>query len=242
MISFFRTIVYEPLYNGLIFFVDVAPWLDTGIVVILFTILIKLILLPLSLKAVRTQIKMKAVAPKLEEIKEKYKEDKQEQAKATMELYKNEKINPFSSIFLILIQIPIIFSLYWVFKAGFEVNPDILYSFVPEPGNIDTMFLGLIDISQRSFILAILAAVTSFFQIRLSVPPVSGPKEGEERTFKHDLAKSMNVQMRYFFPIIVLFISFSIPGAVAIYWATSNMFIIFQELYVRKRYKKHENQ
>ena len=239
--SFFRAVFYQPLYNGLVFLTDVLPFIDAGIAVILFTILVKLVLFPLSKSAVSTQFKMRQLAPELEEIKDKYKEDRQEQARKTMELYKKNKINPFSSIILIFIQLPIIFSLYFVFRAGLtNINTNLLYSFVPTPENINVMFLGIFDVAGKSWILAIAAAVTNFFQIRFSMPKYVPKKlkDGEKPSFKDDLAKSMNLQMRYIFPFVVLFIAHSISSAIAIYWTTSNLFTIGQELVIRKTVKK----
>ena len=111
----FNLFFYEPLYNGLIFLIGVLPRADIGIVVVLFTCIVKLILFPLSKKSVLTQIRMKEIQPELDAIKEKHKENKQEQALKVMALYKERKINPFSGILLIFIQIPIIFALYFVF-------------------------------------------------------------------------------------------------------------------------------
>jgi YidC/Oxa1 family membrane protein insertase len=97
--SVFNTVLYIPLYNAFIGFIDVFPWMDAGIVVILFTLLIKLILFPLSQKSVRSQIEMKKIQPEIDEIKLKYKDNKQEQALKTMALYKEKGVNPFSGIF-----------------------------------------------------------------------------------------------------------------------------------------------
>jgi len=238
--SFFHAVFYQPMYNGLVFLMDILPFIDAGIAVIIFTVLVKLVLFPLSKIAVSTQFKMRQLAPALEEIKYKYKEDRQEQAKKTMELYRENKINPFSSVVLILIQLPIIFSLFFVFRAGLsDINTDLLYSFVPTPENINVMFLGVFDVAGKSWTLAIAAAVTNFFQIRFSMPKhvPKKLKDGEKPSFKDDLAKSMNIQMRYIFPIVVLFIAHSISSAIAIYWTTSNLFTIGQELVIRKTVK-----
>src|SRR3989344_3076275 len=113
MISFFKTIIYSPLYNILILLLNVS-WIDVGIATIILTILVKLILYPISKKSTITQTKMKEKEGELSLIKEKYK-DKQEQALKIMEFYKTNNINPFSSILTVLIQIPIIFSLYYIF-------------------------------------------------------------------------------------------------------------------------------
>lgn len=238
MLSFFKTVFYIPLYNGLIFLVDLLPWADLGLIVVLFTLLVKFIIYPLSRKAVKTQLAMKKIEPELQEIKKKY-PDKQEQAEKIMALYRTHEINPFSSLLLILIQFPIVISLYYVFwKGGLPaVNPELLYSFIKIPENIKTVFLGFADVTKRSIPLGILAGLTSLIQIRMSIPKL--PPRKDDDGFKDDLARSMNMQMRYVFPVIVFIISYTVTGAVALYWITSNIFTIFQELYL-KRVKKEE--
>jgi len=236
--GFFKALFYQPLYNGLIFLMFIIPVADAGLIVILFTFIVKLILFPLSKKSVVTQMQMKRVQPELDRIKKKYEKDKQEQARQTLALYKKNGINPFSSFFLILIQLPIIFALYHIFlRSGLPIiDQNLLYSFVPVPQEANMMFLGLIDISAKSYILAGLAAISSFFQIRFSIPPPK--KRSEQASFQEDLARSMSFQMRYFFPIIVFFIAYNISGVIALYWITSNLFMIGQELYMRKRLGK----
>ena len=239
-INFFKVTIYEPLYNGLIVLINTVPFFDAGVVVILFTLIVKLILFPLSRKAVKTQLEMKAIQPQLKELKETYKDDQQQYAVKMLALYKEHEINPFSTIFLTLIQIPIIISLYYVFlKSGLpSVQTELLYSFVKVPEFINMNFLGLIDISQKSHILALFAAVSSFFQMKYSMPkPDIKTKPGE--SFKDDLARSMSIQMRYVFPVIVYFIAYTISGVIAIYWFTSNMFTIAQEIYTRRDLNKH---
>lgn len=239
----FATLIFNPLYNGLILFVDVVPGGDLGIAVILLTILVKLLLFPLSLKAVRTQMLMREIEEPMKELREKYKDDRQEQARRIMELYKEKKINPFSSIFLILIQLPIIFGLYWVFLRGGlpDVQPELLYSFVGEPERVKVLFLGLIDMTARSAPLALLAGLTQFIQTQLSLPPLK-PREKENASLKDDLAHSFQLQMRYVLPVVVAVISYIISSAVALYWTTSNLFSIGQELYMRRTIKRQAPQ
>jgi|TARA_Y100000310_G_scaffold122869_2_gene121611 YidC/Oxa1 family membrane protein insertase len=240
MIELFNTLIFDPLYNGLIFLVSVVPFADVGIAVILLTILVRIILFPLSLKATRTQMLVRGLEPELTKIKEKYKKDKQEQAKQTMALYKEKKINPFSSFLFIFIQIPIILGLYWVFFRGGlpEVNVDILYSFISTPELINMEFLGLVDVSERNIILALLAGITQFFQAKLSLPPLK--KRSQNPSLKDDLARSFHMQMRYILPIIVVVIAYTISAAIAIYWTTSNLFSIGQEIFVRHQMKKEK--
>jgi YidC/Oxa1 family membrane protein insertase len=241
----YNTFVYKPLYNGLIYLMDLAPWMDAGIAIVVFTVIVKLILFPLSKKAVTTQIKMKKIEPELAEIKTKHKEDKQAYALKTMELYKANGINPFASIFLIFIQIPIVFAVYKIFLKGFSsVDSSILYSFVAVPAEISTWFLGLVDVGGKSLILAILAGVTSYIQIRYSAP-IPPKKENsanmtKEERFRHDLTRTMSLQMRFMLPALAFIVSWTISAAIAIYWITSNIFTLAQELVIRKGIARKE--
>lgn len=241
MTYLFNAIFYKPLYNGIVALMDFLPWADVGIIVILFTIIVKLILFPLSKKAVKTQLQMKKIEPEVKKIKETEKNN-QEQARKIMALYKEYGVSPFTSFFLVLLQVPIIIALYRIFLTSLSsINTSLLYPFITIPEVVKVSFLGIVsDVSQKSYLLAIFAAISSFIQIWYSVPPMKAREIGAKRDFKDDLARSMNVQMRYFFPIIVFFISFNISGAIALYWITSNLFTIGQELYLRKKIKKDD--
>ena len=230
----YHTFFFDPLYNLLIFLFKVFPWADAGVVVIILTILVRLILFPLSRKAVLTQVKMAEIGPQRAEIKEKYKGKAEEQAKLTLALYKEKGVNPFSGILVIIIQIPIIFALYQIFLHFPEVNAELLYSFVSDPGKINTAFLGLFDITSKNIILALLAAVSTYFQFLSSMKGQVPPKGN---SFGDNLTRSMQTQMKYFFPVIVFFISYNISGVIALYWLVTNLFTIGQELFVRKNIK-----
>jgi YidC/Oxa1 family membrane protein insertase len=234
--SLYNFLIYQPLYNGLIFLIKTIPWADVGVAVVLLTIIVKLILFPLSRKAIVTQRKIKQFNPEINEIKKKYSKDRQEQAKKMFELYKEKGINPFSSFFLILIQLPVIFALYRIFwQSGLpEIQSELVYSFITAPLNIDMVFLGLVDVGIKSWPLALLVGLSTFFQMRLSMPVAPKPKT-PGKSLKDDLARSMSVQMRYVFPFLAAFISYSLSGAIALYWLTSNLFTITQELILKRR-------
>ncbi len=235
MIYLYHTFFFDPLYNALIFLFKIFPWADAGIIVIVLTILVRLMLFPLSRKAVLTQVKMVEIGPELALIKEKYKDQSEEQARKTLALYKEKGVNPFSGILVIIIQIPIILALYQIFLHFPTVNTAILYSFVSAPENINTTFLGLIDISAKSITIAFLAAVSTFFQFQVSMQGQIKPKGN---SFGDNLTRSMQTQMKYFFPVIVFFISYSISGAIALYWLTTNLFSIAQELFIRRKQRQ----
>lgn len=237
--SAFNLLLYKPLYNAFIGFIGAFPWIDAGIVVILLTIVVKLILFPLSQKSVRSQIEMKKIQPAIDEIKLKYKDNKQEQALKTMNLYKEKGINPFSGIFLALIQLPILIALYLVFyRGGLDViHTETLYSFIKAPTEINKVFLGMFDITQKNVYLAIIVAVGQYLQIRFTLPALKKKAEGDkkESSFQDELAKSMNMQMKYVMPVFMFFIARSFASIVSLYLITSSVFAIGQELYMRKK-------
>ncbi len=237
MSAFYHGFIFNPLYNLLISLFTLIPWIDAGIAVIILTVIVRLILFPLSKKAVLTQVRMQGINDDLKIIKDKYK-NKEEQARKTLELYKEKGVNPFSGILVLLIQLPIIFALYGIFlNAGFpNVNDSLLYPFIHAPEHINTFFLGLIDITKKSMPLALFAAISTYFQLKLATTNQSKPKGKTEtkNSFGEDLAQSMQTQMKYFFPIIVFFISYNISGVIALYWLVSNLFTIGQEIVVRR--------
>lgn len=236
--AFFIATIYQPLYNGLIGIMGILPFADAGVVVIVFTIIVKLILLPSSIKASLAQVQMKSIEKDLKLIKEKYKDNKEEQSKKTIEYYKEKGINPFAGIFILLIQLPIVIGLYQVFlKAGLpNIDVDLLYSFIPVPETVNMMFLGMIDIAGKSITLALLAGMSTYIQLHLAAKSASEPTSGG--AMQKDFAKVMAVQMKYIFPIVVVWISYSISAALALYWVTSNIFAIGQEIYIKRKYHR----
>lgn len=239
MKALFTNLLYEPLYNALVGLIDILPGGSIGLAVIILTIIVKFVLFPLSAQAIRTQLKMKEIEGELKQIREDYKDSREEMGRKMLELYRENKINPFSSIFLILIQLPVIIALYFVFtKAGFpEINTSLLYSFIPQPEFVNTVFLGFIDLaSNKNVLIAILAAVSQYYQIKFTIPKAPEKKEGEGKGELADhLARTMQTQMKFIMPIITLAISFGLVSVVGLYWLVSNLFSIVQELYIRKK-------
>lgn len=240
----FNTLFYKPLYNLVVWILNATPGQQLAVAIILLTLLVKIVLLPLSRKAVVTQMKMKLIEPEMAAIKEKYKgaENRQMLAQKTLELYKEYQLNPFSTIFLAILQIPIFIALALMFSrnAFATIDPTLLYSFVHIPEFVNHVFFGL-NIDQKSVLLGALAGILQFVQIRLSLPAHKKLEEGVKPTFKDDLARSMNMQMRYVLPVIVFVASLGFTASLSIYWITSTLFTIGQELYFRKTVKKETN-
>lgn len=235
--SVWNTVLYHPLINALTFLVSIVPGGDVGLAVVILTILVKIVLFPLSQKSIESQAKMNLLAPELNKIKTSG-ASKEEQARQTFDLYKRNKTNPFSGCLLIFIQIPIIFALYYVFWKGINFDSGILYSFIHVPEQINMMFLGALDISGKSLLLAILAGVSQYLQAHFMPKPVSTP--GATGSFAESFSKSMHVQMKYVFPFVVAFIAYTISGAVALYWITSNIFAVGQQIYFNRKTEREK--
>ncbi len=211
---------------------------DIGFAVIVLTIFVRLVLFPLSKKSVRSQIMMKHIAPLLAQLKKDY-PNKEEQARKTFELYKQYNVNPFSGCLFVLVQLPIIFALYYVFYKGLAfASTDQLYSFVQMPVNINSMFLGFVNVNvNHNIVLALLAGITQFIQGYLANPikdKNAEEKDKKDKTFQEQMADSMAINIKYILPIFITFIAYKLSAAIAIYWVTSNLCTILQEWYVRK--------
>jgi YidC/Oxa1 family membrane protein insertase len=235
--NLFHTIVYEPIYNALVYFVDILPGHDVGFAVIIVTVIVRFILYPLSRRAIKAQMAMKAIAPEIEELKKKYKNKPEEQGRAIFALYRERDVHPFAGILVILVQLPILFGLYWVFARGGlpEINADILYSFVAMPALVDMEFLGLINMAGHSIVLSVLAGISQFIYTRLSMGP-RGQKTAAEASFSEDMARTLDVQMRYVLPLMVGVFAYFIAAAAPLYWLTGNVFMVIQELLSGRRF------
>lgn len=230
--------IYLPIYNLLAFFIDHIPGGDLGLAVIAITLAVRILFLPISLSAAKTQTVMQVIQPEMKELREKYKTDPQLQAKEMMALYKKHDLKPFSSMLLMFVQIPVIFGLYFVTKdaAHYGIDPSLLYSFIPAPEVITTMFLGLFSIAASSLTLAILAGISQFAYANYSIP-LPKKKDAKDTSMQDEFGRAMALQMRYLFPFIIMSVAFA-SGAVALYLTTSNIFMFAQQLFIRKKYPK----
>jgi YidC/Oxa1 family membrane protein insertase len=232
LISAFNLLIYQPLFNALVFLYSYLPGQDFGIAIIVLTVLIKFILYPLSAKGIRAQKALQEIQPKIKALQEKFKNDKEKQVRAVMEFYKKEKVNPFSSILPLLVQLPILIGLFRLFTRGFGPEQlEWLYSFVQHPGQIDTTFLGVVDLTGASVELAVLAGIFQFIQAKMLAPKKvkAGPP---------DFSQMLQKQMIYFFPFFTVFLLlYLIPiSAIALYWLTITIFTVCQQYITLKKY------
>ena len=237
MISYlFNEIFYKPLFNGLIFLYNIIPNHDMGISIIVLTIIIRLILWPLTNKGIKSQKALAALQPKIEEIKKKFK-DREAQAKALMAVYSENKINPLSGILPLLIQIPIIFALWRVFLNSINSDFSSIYPFIQAPAEIQTVFLGLFDLTKRNMLLAVIAGVLQYFQTKMVMPSFAKATDGKPSD-AINFSQVMSKQMLYFGPVISMVIFWTLPAALPLYWIVVTLMTILQQ-YLNKNNGKN---
>lgn len=227
--NIFNTILYQPLLSALLLLRQYLPGQDLGVAVIALTVIIKLFLYPLGAKGIKSQKALQDLQPKIKEIQNKFKNDKARQAQETMDLYKREKINPFSSLGLLLVQFPILIALFRVFSRG-----------INEMNGVSTDFLGILDLSQPSVILAVVCGLAQFWQAKMLTPVrnTSHSNAGGPGQNKQDFSGMMQKQMIYFMPLFTVFILWRFPSAMALYWLVTTLFTIGQQ-YITLRKNKN---
>ncbi|MEA1962781.1 MAG: YidC/Oxa1 family membrane protein insertase [Patescibacteria group bacterium] len=235
----FQTFFYQPILNLLVSLYNIVPGHDLGLAIIALTIIIKLILLPLSKKSLKSQKALQDLQPKVEELKKKYKDKKEELGRAMMGLYKNNKVNPMSSCLPLLIQMPFLYAVFWVFRDGFANGSlDLVYSFISRPEAINTVSLGFINLADKQPAIAVLAGAAQYWQTKMLM--AKRPEVKNKGAKDEDMAAIMNKQMIYFMPIITVFIGMSFPGGLALYWLVTTVLTGVQQLYVFKDKEKKD--
>lgn len=237
MSAIFHSIIYQPLYNALIFLYNVVPGHDFGIAIVLITLLLKFILFPLSQKQIESQKKLQELQPKIKAIQERNKDNKEKQTKELMEFYKTNKANPFGGCLPLVVQMVFLIAIYRVLlnisSAHLMADTGALYSFVSDPGQIKSLFIGLIDLSKPFWPFAVLAAGAQFYQTKMLMgkqPPVA-KEEGKNA----DFAQIMNKQMLYLGPGLTFFIGIKFAAGLSLYWLVSTLFAIWQQWHLAKK-------
>lgn len=223
-----------------------------GISIILLTILVKIIIYPLSVSAIRSQKQMQSVQPLIEDLKKKYKNDPQMLNQKIAELYKEKGFNPLSGCLPVLIQMPIIFALFAVLRdpvqAVFGGDMELAKQATTQ------VFLWIKDLSLPDTlanvlpfefamkipgILPIMAAIFTYFQVDMSSPSKNGgnapAKDGANAA-----ADNMTKNMKVIFPIMILMSGSYLSSGVALYWAVSTGLQILQQMYLNKKFEKAE--
>lgn len=226
--NLYTTLLVQPIFNLLVLLYTLVPGRDLGVTIILLTLIIRVVLYPLNKRSIISQKAIQKVQPQIEALKEKYKGDREKLSSEMMQLYKREKVNPFSSCLPLLIQLPILFAVYHVFVKGIQSSSfDLLYPGVTNPGTLSTIAFGFLDLAKRSWILAVLAGIAQYWQTRMLMNRAE--KQGS-------VASAMNKQMLYLMPVMTVFIGSRFPAGLSLYWFATTLFSGLQQVWmIRKK-------
>lgn len=178
-----------------------------GVAIILATIVIKIILLPLTLKQDKSMKSMKVLQPEIEKIKQQYQNDPKMMNQKTMELYQKHKVNPMGGCLPLLVQLPILWALFGVLRDTATVPQDSTF-----------LWMQLIN-PDPYYVLPILNGVVSFLQQK-----VMGSSDNPQMK-----------NMMYIFPLMMVFISYKMPAGLQIYWLASSVSAVVQQYLIMKK-------
>ncbi len=235
MIEFFKIILYQPLLNLLVVFYNITPGHDLGVAIIFLTLVVKLVLFPFSHQSIKAQKSLKDLQPKIEEIKKKYADQKDKQAQAMMVLYKENKINPFSSCLPLLIQFPILIAVYQVFRVGLTSTSLPVYSFIYNPGSLNIMAFGLLDLAKPNYVLAFITGVLQYLQMKVLTSNQPVKELVKQKDAKDEnIMSTMNKQMKFMMPALTVFIGLTLPSGLMLYWLISVLGTIVEQKIIFK--------
>ena len=194
-----------------------------GITIIIFSLILKIFLYPFTHKSFESASKMQKVQPKLKEIQKKYKHDPKLMQAESSKLYKEHGVNPLGGCLPILFQLPILYALYPVLRYSIDLR--------------QTSFMYLKDLSAPDpfLVLPILMAAFMFLQQKMTAQP-KNPNMDE----KEQAAAQSQKMMMYFMPVFLFFIFKSLPAGLMLYWTISNIISLFQQYYIKKKFKQVE--
>ncbi len=258
--NFFNTVFVFPILNLLVLFYSLFVFLKIpgafGFAIIGLTVLVRFLLQPFFHQQMKTAKKMQELKPHLDRLSEKHKSDKKTLQQEQMKLYKQAGINPASGCLFMIIQIPIFIALYNTLslflrngnmaKVIVEINKALYFSFL-KITTIDPWFFGfnLALTPQKAglwyyYLIPVLTAFLQYYQVRVSTPqtPTPTPEVKEKKDSSGDFQKAMNTQMKFFFPVLIGWFSYSLPVGLSLYW---NIFSIFSIIQYRQLKAKGAN-
>lgn len=221
MMQLYHELIYRPLANALVFLYHAVSGGDLGIAIILLTVLVRLVLYPLFKKGIEHNLRMQELQPKLKQLREDHKGNKEKEVAATLELFREHQTNPFSLMFFTFAQLPILIALYHLFSGGLRGDiASLLYRGAPYPPELGSTFLGLINLHEPHTIVVALVALAQFAQAALATP---GTADAKTRRAAYRNAAIIAV-------VIGIFLAaYHIPSAVGLYLITSAVFSIIQQ-------------
>jgi YidC/Oxa1 family membrane protein insertase len=266
-VNIFDLLIVQPIFNLLIGLYSVIPGGDFGVSLIIFTVIVRFALFPLVKKQLHQTQAMKKLQPELVRIKKQAKGDKQLESRQMLELYKKHDVNPFRSIGILIVQLPIFIGLYSViqiftlhrdqiskFTYGFMENIGPVKHLIEHPDQFNEKLLGLVDLTKTAvsnghvdiflILLAVVAAGTQYVMSKQTMPQAENKKRlrdvmSEAADGKQADQSEMNAivmgKMVKVLPFFMFFIMISVPGALALYYAVSNLVAVAQQSYLLKK-------
>lgn len=244
------TLFYQPIFNALVYIISVMPGNNLGLAIIFLTIFIRLLLFFPAQRGLESQRRLQELQPRIKKLQEKYKNNQQKLAQETFALYKEYKVNPLGSCLPLVIQLPILIALFYAIRSG--LNPDNVYllygplkSF--DFATINANFYDLLILTERNvFTLPLIVAALQFLQMKLATAKAANKQSEKQTSDKKSLEKKGAGQemqmatemMTYIMPAMIALFTASVPAGVGLYWGTSTLFGIGQQLYVNKRVKR----
>ena len=216
----------KPMFTALALFYSLFG--NYGVAILLITVLIKLAFFPLANRSYETMAKMKKLQPRMMQIREVYKDDRQAQQQELMKIYREEKLNPLAGCLPILVQIPVFFSIYKVLFVTIDMRHQPFFGWIqdlsaPDPTSLFNLF-GLLPYDVPSFLLIgiwpLIMGITMFVQMQMNPPP---PDPIQARMFQ-------------ILPIFFTFILAGFPAGLVIYWAWNNFLSLLQQGYIMRRH------
>jgi YidC/Oxa1 family membrane protein insertase len=260
----FETLIVQPIFNLLVLIYALIPGHNFGLAIIVFTIIVRLLMWPLVKKQLNHAKALRELQPELKKIKAATKGDKQKESRMTMELYKEKEINPFASLGIVLVQLPILIGLYIGLKKVIDDPQQILDFSYPALHNLswmkelqtdihqfDNTLFGVVDLTRKAvgplywpaLLIAIASGLMQFFQSKQLMP-----QSKESRSLRQILREANTGQSAdqqevnaavsrgtiFFIPALVTLFAIQLPAALPLYWLTSSTVAFWQQTVILK--------
>jgi len=202
-----------------------------GVSILLLTFLVKLVLFPLTRKSQMSMVRMQQLQPLISQLKEKHKGDKQKMGQEQMKLFKQHGVNPMSGCFPIMLQMPVFFALFRTLQSSFEMRQAPFVSWIGDlsaPDKLLQLPFAIPFLGEWFNILPIIMGIASFVQMKLTPKTTTGD----------DPQAKMQQKMMQMMPLIFPFILYSFPSGLTLYWTTSTLISIGEQILIRRSVKK----
>lgn len=244
---FYETL-YRPLFNALIALYEFLPGQDLGVAIVVLTVLVRLALVPVFHRQLQSQRKLASLQSEVSAIQRGTK-DRAEQSRRVFALYRHHGVSPASGCFPVLIQLPVLWAMFTVLRSGLQ--PDALhalYSFLPNPGTVDPVSMGILDLGKPAFqrdvdavsvswpavVLALLTGVVTYWQVR-TTPGLKSRITGGETAPAEQVAHHLNRSMTLFMPFMTSYVALIFPTGLSLYWFVTTLLAVVHQRYLVSR-------